>query len=283
MQIFPENLLIRRYAIQSELWGLRREQGQLERQLARAFEALRGINKNVDSQGRLTKPALKQTIRWGEEIDYAKERNADLERQIDAKRQELIKVEENLRGAFSSFGKFSLLQDAQSELASMKAIVEDKPAPPSHNYAYDLFISHASEDKDAVVRPLVKCLRDLSLRVWYDESEIKVGDGIRPSIDYGLANSLFGVLVLSPNFISKQKWPAYEFDSLFIREIERGKVILPLWHKVTKDEVMQFNLKMADKLALNTATTTISDIALEIAIEVTEKPKNLTVRPPIPA
>src|SRR4029434_7571035 len=32
---------------------------------------------------------------------------------------------------------------------------------------YDFFVSHASEDKDTFVRPLVGCLEALGLKVWY--------------------------------------------------------------------------------------------------------------------
>lgn len=51
---------------------------------------------------------------------------------------------------------------------------------------YDLFISHASEDKDHVARPLAKHLQDLGLRVWLDEFELTLGDSLRRKIDHGL-------------------------------------------------------------------------------------------------
>jgi len=66
---------------------------------------------------------------------------------------------------------------------------------------YDVFISHASEDKDAVVRPLAAALSNGGLKVWYDEFELKIGDSLRRKIDTGLANSRFGVIVLSRSFL----------------------------------------------------------------------------------
>ena len=56
--------------------------------------------------------------------------------------------------------------------------------------------------------------------------------------------------------------------NVVILEIELGKVILPIWHKVTKDEVVRNYPNLADRYALNTATATIPDIALEVAITV---------------
>ena len=69
---------------------------------------------------------------------------------------------------------------------------------------YDVFISHASEDKESVARPLAKALQQLDLRVWLDEVEITIGDSLRRTIDKGLATSTFGVVVLSPAFFEKE-------------------------------------------------------------------------------
>ena len=57
---------------------------------------------------------------------------------------------------------------------------------------YDVFISHAYEDKESFVRRLTQALAERDLRVWYDEFELHVGDSLRRKIDAGLANSRFG-------------------------------------------------------------------------------------------
>lgn len=62
---------------------------------------------------------------------------------------------------------------------------------------YDVFVSHASEDKDAFVRPLVERLREAHIEVWYDEFSLNVGDSLRRSIDRGLAQARFGIVVLT--------------------------------------------------------------------------------------
>lgn len=129
---------------------------------------------------------------------------------------------------------------------------------------YDAFISHAHEDKETLVRPLAEKLRELGFSVWYDEFKLRVGDSLRRSIDKGLANSKFGIVVLSADFFAKN-WPQYELDGLVAKETTgRNKVILPLWHKVSKDEVMSYSPTLADKVALNTATLTIDELANEL-------------------
>ena len=129
---------------------------------------------------------------------------------------------------------------------------------------YDVFISHASEDKDEIVRPLALALQNQRLSVWYDEFELKIGDSLRRKIDKGLANSKFGIVVLSKHFIEKG-WTNYELDGIITRAITGEQILLPIWHNITKKEVMDFSPSLADKLARNTASNTVEEIAQEIA------------------
>jgi len=77
---------------------------------------------------------------------------------------------------------------------------------PTEQTSFDVFVSHASEDKDEFVRDFVKCLQENGLNVWYDEFTLRVGDSLRRSIDNGLRNSRYGIVVLSEAFFSKE-WP----------------------------------------------------------------------------
>lgn len=129
---------------------------------------------------------------------------------------------------------------------------------------FDVFISHASEDKDEVVRPLAEALRRNGLSVWYDEFELRIGDSLRRKIDEGLANSRFGVIVLSQTFI-KKGWPNYELDGLVTRANTGAQVLLPIWHGISKKEVIEYSPSLADKLARNTSSFTVEEIAEEIA------------------
>lgn len=133
---------------------------------------------------------------------------------------------------------------------------------------WDVFISHASEDKDEIVRPLAHALQELGLRVWYDEFELRIGDSLRRKIDQGIANSAFGVVVLSVSFFAKG-WTQYELDGMVTRSVDNSQVLLPLWHRLTKTEVMSYSPSLADKLARSTTDSTLEEIAAEIAEVVT--------------
>ena len=118
----------------------------------------------------------------------------------------------------------------------------------------DLFISYASEDKDALARPLATLLRDRGWSVWFDEFELVLGDSLRTRIDQGLAEARFGLVILSPSFFAK-RWTRRELDGLTAREMagEGRKVILPVWHEVDHDYVQRFSPPLADRLAMTSS------------------------------
>ncbi|MFG2584412.1 toll/interleukin-1 receptor domain-containing protein [Streptomyces malaysiensis] len=128
---------------------------------------------------------------------------------------------------------------------------------------YDLFISHASEDKGEFVRPLANELKSLGLNVWYDEFSLSVGDSLSASIDKGLIGSRYGVVVLSPSFL-KKPWPEYEFRSLVTLESGKAKRILPVWHNVNRDDLLKYSPHLADKVALVPDGWSTLHVALEI-------------------
>jgi len=133
----------------------------------------------------------------------------------------------------------------------------------SNNHKHDAFIAHASEDKEAFVQALAVALKGMGLSIWYDEFSLDVGSSLSRSIDKGLANSRYGIIVISEAFIRKN-WPEYELRGLITLEIDQGRdVILPIWFNVTKEEVMKFSPSLADKVALDVSLGA-ADIAIRL-------------------
>lgn len=180
-----------------------------------------------------------------EEADQAKRLREENKRELDRQRR----AADDLQRSIASTSR-SITQVSSTTFA--KEATEEPD--------YDFFISHASEDKDEVARPLAEALSVLGCKVWYDELTLKVGDSLRRSIDKGIARSRFGVVVLSETFFKKD-WTQRELDGLTQQEIAGESRILPLWHRVTAAEVRKFSPSLADKVALSTATKTIDEIA----------------------
>jgi len=61
----------------------------------------------------------------------------------------------------------------------------------------DIFICHAGEDKEEIVRPMVEAFSQSGISCWYDEAEIRWGDSIVQKVNEGLAASRYVVVVFS--------------------------------------------------------------------------------------
>lgn len=113
------------------------------------------------------------------------------------------------------------------------------------------FISHDSRDKDRIARPLSNGLHSRMCFVWYDEFSLKVGDSLRESIESGIKEAKKCVLILTPNFLSNPGWTKKEFNSIFTREmIFNERIVLPIWSRVTKEDVYNYSPALADTVAL---------------------------------
>ena len=115
----------------------------------------------------------------------------------------------------------------------------------------DLFISYASEDREAIARPLTDILIKKGLTVWFDKYELTLGDNLREKIEEGLRISRFGVTILSHSFFNK-KWPKTELDGLFALETG-SKKILPVWHGLSADDVRKYSPILASRLGISTS------------------------------
>lgn len=218
--------------------------------------------------------------------DNAAAANVEYERSLQSIKQYLGWLESSILGFNSKVGNLvrSLVNQRRQQLAARAGMVGAIGLPVKQSAAktpetrenrtrtkslgksigspkkWDVFISHATEDKDDFVRPLAKALRDSGVSVWFDEFSLKLGDSLRASIDFGLANSRYGVVVLSKNFFAKH-WPVQELNGLSARESEGKTVILPIWHKINATEVREQSPILADKLAVS------SDVGIDGVVQ----------------
>lgn len=240
--------------------------------------------KAADAQASASRSKSSSTIRSRlreaetatKEANSAEGKRADAEKKVAATEKKIAdlqtKYEKEQRvqteRSLAAIRKASVASNAQFE--GVPRVRSASPAQTSAAAQSDIFLSHASEDKDEIARPLREALEDRGLVVWFDEVKIKVGQSIRQEIEKGISGAKFGVVILSPSFFAKQ-WTQAELDALFTRKVDTGRsVILPIWHRVTKDEVAAHSPLLAGLLALNSATMTLAEIADAIAEAVEE-------------
>lgn len=131
----------------------------------------------------------------------------------------------------------------------------------------DFFISHASEDKDRLAKPLTQELQKRGFKVWYDEFSLKIGETIIKSIEEGIKNSYYGIVILSKDFF-KKRWPLEELNALSSKEfLVKENIIIPIWHEVSDKEVFNFSPFLAGRYSLKSdlSIKLIADSIQEIA------------------
>ena len=200
---------------------------------------------------------LKEIERASKDLASVQKKRADISGKIAAKSKDLrtyedrqAREDEKARKKAADEQK-KLIREREAHERRLKSdltrraqsVLTPRSSPAAIEQTYDFFISEA--------------------RVWYDEFTLKVGDSLRRTIDRGLASSRFGVVVLSDSFFQKE-WPNRELDGLVALETSGEMRILPIWHKVSKDEVARYSAPLADKVALNTSLKSAAEIADEL-------------------
>lgn len=144
-----------------------------------------------------------------------------------------------------------LAKRIEEEPKTVTVVERKQDIKRKREYKYDIFICHASEDKKECADEIAGKLREKGLKVWYDDFVLRIGDSLWRKINEGLKNSMFGIVILSPNFFKKD-WPQKELSALATLERDGRKVILPIWHEVSFKDVVKYSPALADRLAAKT-------------------------------
>ncbi len=114
------------------------------------------------------------------------------------------------------------------------------------------FLSHASEDKQSIARPLYNALTLAGIACWFAEVEMSWGQSVAGGIQDGLAKSRYLLAVVTPNFV-KKNWTVTELNIALHQEINEGRVIVLPVIAATSDEKEAIFAKLGllrDKLYL---------------------------------
>lgn len=128
----------------------------------------------------------------------------------------------------------------------------------------------------------------MGLDVWFDEDEIAIGESVVESVDRGLSNSEYGIVILSENFFEKH-WTQYELNGLISRQASEEKTILPLWYEIDKEEIREYSPTLADIYAEEINEGNISRVATKICNtisfeeDILPKPEEAASAQPIPS
>lgn len=266
-------------SLDKEIILLEKKKAGIDKECARLQSKIASVEKSIKSTSAIStvKSKLRQIEGWTKDYNKKYENSADLGKKISDKRtkrndaylrlqkeqgKEMRKQNEAIKRMQDSYEQ-RINELSRSNLP--KSVLTKEQSEIGIKDEYDVFVSHAWEDKESFADEFVKALRDKGIRVWYDTSQIKWGDSMRDRIDEGLKKSKFGIAILSPNYIAEGKyWTKAELDGLFQLDSVNGKTLLPIWHDLTKKQVVEFSPIIANRKAITTATMTAMEIVEEL-------------------
>lgn len=267
-------------SLDKELADLEQRRARKEKEIADLEDKINRVQKSINKNTSQSMLNSKLRTISSYESDKAKKAKdvADLSKRISEKKKKrndaYIRLQKEQQNEQSK--QVKQLQETQRIQAIYESTIQHlqnqivKTMPRTNSAAsssceeYDVFISHAYEDKEDFVDDFAAELKKQGLKVWYDTDRLQWGDSMREKIDKGLAKSRYGIVILTPNYIAENKyWTKAELNGLFQKETINGKTILPIWHKLTKKDVTEYSPIIADRKAMTTALMTAEEIAVE--------------------
>ena len=240
------------FSFETKWYGSRMSEEQVVNEINSNSERLMQVLEAKNSQIKSENDAFMRAIKSG--VELRKAQLSEDKEKLGALSQKLkIPMKRRATTADPEFKESLRVATATKKVS--------RPVPSSTKF--DVFICHASEDKESFVETLAQALNDAGFSVWYDDFQLAWGDSLRQSIDRGLVGSKYGIVVLSRPFFEK-KWTEHELDGLFAKEAKNKKVILPIWHNVTRDDVLGYSPALADRLAKKSGSDDFLTIVAEL-------------------
>lgn len=140
---------------------------------------------------------------------------------------------------------------------------------------YDIFISHASKDKEELVEKLYQSLSKLGIHIFYDKESLEWGDNWKEKILNGTKRAEFAIIVISENFFDRE-WTERELAEFLNRQNRNGqKLILPILHNISLEQLQEKYPSVANIQAIDSKKYTCDQIALLFAGQLIKRLKNL--------
>lgn len=182
---------------------------------------------------------------------------------------------QDLPGNFSDFSDMVNTQqaeDCKTGLLEAKELLETLLS--DYNYIavsegktmkFDVFISHANKDKSTYIDELKSSIDRLGVNVFYDKDTLEWGDNWKQKLLEGINSAEFAIVVISENFFGRE-WTEKELNNFLNRQNSTGqKIILPILHNITINDLQTKYAHIADLQALDSSKFTCDQIALLFA------------------
>ena len=168
--------------------------------------------------------------------------------------------------------KETALTRAEEDKKEQRRIAEIEASTHIHKQ-YDVFISHASADKEDYVDLLVMAVKRLGINVFYDTDVLSWGDKWKEVIIQGTADSEFAIIVISKNFFGRE-WTEKELTEFLSQQNESGqKIVLPLLLGISMDDLKEHYPELGDIQCISSEKFGKEEIVILLAKELIKRYK----------
>lgn len=126
----------------------------------------------------------------------------------------------------------------------------------------DVFLCHAWDDRQGAAKELHDLLESKGVSVWFSEKDVALGSPLLREIDKGLAKSKVGIVLVTPNFLSRVRGEGIadkELSALLARDL-----LIPIVHNTTYEALREVSPLLGSRSGLSTSENTMSDIAAKL-------------------
>lgn len=124
---------------------------------------------------------------------------------------------------------------------------------------YDIFVSHNQQQKPWV-RRFCRMLREVGLRVFFDEDSIKPGEQVVPAIEHGIESSRHIFLMISTAAL-KSHWVALETAMAIYSDADNAKrTLIPILLEPVDRALLGLSIRRLNLLDLSDARTRIEKL-----------------------
>lgn len=139
---------------------------------------------------------------------------------------------------------------------------------------YDVFVSHANNDKNDYVNRLVEAIKKLGINIFYDSDVLSWGDNWKEIILSGTEKSEFAIIVISDSFFDRE-WTEIELSEFLQRQNKmKQKTVLPLLHNISIEQLKDKYPALQYIQAIKSNEHSAEQIAILLAKELIKRYKN---------
>lgn len=129
---------------------------------------------------------------------------------------------------------------------------------------FDYFITYAQEKYKEIAQPLANAMAFRGKKICLEDFAMEKEDNLVKMVQKGFLQAKRGIIIISKEF-AENGWLTYELDEILNLKKNDENLVTPVWHRVTKDEIIQAcGTAFLSTMEYNTMTRTVTELIADL-------------------